>query len=35
MSKYIADNINVQDVLINSENKKMGMVGYVMCGLMG
>ena len=33
MSKYIADNINVQDVLINSAKKWDG--GYVMCGLMG
>ena len=33
MSKYIADNINVQDVLINSAKKWDG--GYVMCGLIG
>ena len=33
LSKYIADNINVQDVLINSAKKWDG--GYVMCGLIG
>lgn len=33
MSKYIAKQINVQDVLVNSAKKWDG--GYVMCGLMG
>ena len=33
MSKFMAANINVQDVLINSAKKWDG--GYVMCGLMG
>ena len=33
MSKFMAANINVQDVLVNSAKKWDG--GYVMCGLMG